>query len=518
MKPEIVYGELVSSREDFLDHAEDVAALTMPWLKPKGEQIEEQPWTSQGTSSVRNLSSGTMKLMMPAGVEWARIDLPVFVWTLLHDRAEKGDPDVTEERITQLENTLRQRTQEIHESLRQKNVRSRLGMALTRNLVEGTTVGHNTSRGMRIFPLRSLVCRRDEFGNVELIVLKQEREPLPEEMQAKGSRKSGTQFSYTLVDFINDEVWQQDPPESPGGEPVITKTDEPTDRYIVMVGELPDVDDYPVGYFYNFIRLIAAINHAEASLADAMALASWNPLGIKEGSALADDTDQITKRKTGEPVIMQEGDAFPAIQNQAKLGEWAFIGGILEHDKAELASISAKGIKDRAMSPDTSATAVIQMIDELNSQTQDLLSALEETFQRPLFQSEMSILEETTPMFDEETNELLGKHLRITVITGINALEKQRSFTQFVTVAIPFAQQIDPSVGADGIAILDRMAETMLMDVEGIYFRIKQDQPTDPNAVATGDNRLPKKNVPTRGGPQGPETQPAAPQNAQRRS
>ena len=170
------------------------------------------------------------------------------------------------------------------------------------------------------------------------------------------------------------------------------------------------------------------------------------------------------------------------------------------------------------MTPGTSATAVIQMIDELNSQTQDLLSALEETFQRPLFQSEMSILEETSPMFDEETNELLGKHLKITVITGINALEKQRTFTQFVTVAIPFAQQIDPSVGADGIAILDRMAETMLMDVEGIYFRIEKDPATDPNAVPTGDNGIPKQNVLTRGGPQGPQTQPAAPQNAQRRS
>ncbi len=518
MKPEIVYNELISGRDTYLDYAEDVAQLTMPWLKPKGEKIEEQPWTSQGTSSVRNLSSQTLKLMMPAGVQWARIDLPVFVWSLLHERAEKGDSSVTEENITRLENTLRQRTQEIHESLKQKNVRSRLGMALTRNLVEGTTVGHNTSRGMRIFPLRSLVCRRDEFGNVELIVLKQERQPLPEEMQTEGSRKSGTQFSYTLVDFVKDEVWQQDPPASPGGEPVIAKTKEPTDRYIVIVGELPDVDDYPVGYFYNFIRLIASINHAEASLADAMALASWNPLGIKEGSALADDTDQITKRKTGEPVIMQEGDAFPAIQNQAKLGEWSFIGAILEHDKAELAAIAAKGIKDRAMSPNTSATAVIQMIDELNSQTQDLLSALEETFQRPLFQSEMSILEQTTPMFDDETNELLGKHIKITVVTGINALEKQRTFTQFVTVAIPFAQQIDPSVGADGIAILDRMAETMLMDVEGIYFRIKQDPPDPTKPVATGDKGIPKQNVPTRGGPQGPQTQPASAQNIARRS
>jgi len=512
MKPKIVYDELVTDREDYINYAVDVATLTMPWLKPDGENIEEQPWTSQGTSAVRNLSSATTKLMFPAGVEWARIDLPVHTWTQLEELAEDESSKVTHKQIEDLHATLKKRTGEVHAALKQKNIRSRLGMALTRNLVEGTTVAHNTARGMRIFPLRSLVVRRDEFGEVELIVLKQEREPLPEEMQTEGSRETGTQTSYTLVDFTEGNVWQQDPVE--GGEDTIEKTEEPTDRYIVMVGELPDVDNYPVGYFYNFIRLIASINHAEASLADAMALASWNPLGIREGSALADDTNQITSKKTGQPVVMQEGDAFPAVVNQNKLGEWGFIGGILEHDKAELAAISAKGIKDRAMSPGTSATAVIQMIDELNSQTQDLLSAMEETLQRPLFRSQMSLLEETSPMFDEETNRILGHQLKITVITGINALEKQRTFTQFVTVAIPFAQSIDPSVRADGIAILDRMAETMLMDVEGIYFRAEPD-PAVPTSgtVPPASNGLPQKNTLTRGGPQGPETQPAAPQN-----
>ena len=511
MKPEIVYNELVPDRSDYLEYAEDVAELTMPWLKPKGEDIEQSPWTSQGTSSVRNLSSATTKLMFPTGVEWARVHLPQHAGNTLNEKAADPNEKVTPEQIEALKDALSERTQQVHKSLKKKNVRSRLAMALTRNLVEGTTVAHNTVRGMRVFPLRSLVVRRDEFGEVEVIVLKQEREPLPEEMQSKGSRKSGIQCSYTLVDFTTGEVWQQEPPAKAGGEPVVTMTEEPPARYMCIVGELPDVDNYPPGYFYNFIRLIAAINHAEASLADAMSLASWNPLGIREGSALADDTDQITTRKTGEPVIMQEGDAFPAVQNQQKLGEWAFIGGILEHDKAELAAISAKGIKDRGMSPDTSATAVIQMIDELNSQTQDLLSALEETLQRPLFKSEMSLLEEATPMFDKETTELLGPLLEVSVITGINALEKQRSFMTFVTTAIPFAQEIDPSVGADGIKILDRMAETMLMDVEGLYFRIEQ--PAS-GTVTPGGSGQPQQNKMTRGGPQGPQTQPAAPQNA----
>ncbi len=63
----------------------------------------------------------------------------------------------------------------------------------------------------------------------------------------------------------------------------------------------------------------------------------------------------------------------------------------------------------------------------------------------------------------------------------------------------------------DGIAILDRMSETMLMDLEGIYFRRKQ----DPVAAATpGTNgQTPQRNTFTAGGPQGPETQPAAAQN-----
>lgn len=513
-QPSRIYDELVSDRDDFIDKAVDVAELTMPWLKPAGSDIEEQPWTSQGTSSVRNLSSTSMKIMMPSGVQWGRLDFPIFVWDELEVMAtDETNEKVTVATIEALKRTLKARSQEIILSLGQKNVRSRLGMAVTRNLVEGSTAVHNTVDGVRIFPLRSFVCRRDQFGDVEFLVLKHVTRVAPEDIKKKGDA-AGHRLQYTFIDFVKDEVWFQDGNDD---DAPVTKMDEPSDRYMVIVSELPDVDNYPVGYFYNFIRLIASINHAESGLADAMSLASWNPLGIREGSALATDTDQITTKKTGDAVIMQEGDAFPAIVNQMKLGEWAFVGQVLEQDKAELAAISAKGIKDRALPGATSATAVIQMIDELSSQSADLLGAYEESFQRPLFASEHSILEEHAPMFDDETQALLGKFLKVTVITGINALEKQRSFALFITQDLPLVMQLDPTVAVDGIAILDRRQESLLMDLDGIYFRREQQAPVAGGAEA-GDNAQFKKNRMTRGGPQGPQTQPASAQNQQARS
>jgi hypothetical protein len=468
-QPKKIYEFLQPERERFLSFAEDSAELTLPWMSTRGDTLpssEKRPWTSEGTSGVRSLSSQTLKIIFPPGVTWGRLGFPPYVWDMIEKAAaDPKNKKVTPHHVRFLKDSLDIRTTDVINGLTQKNTRSRMATALLRNLIEGSTALNNTEDGLRIYPLRSHAVRRNEFGEVELLALHERIQA--DLMATDDARRFGKKTDiWTAVDYLRGEVWRQ---VGDRGGPHLVEN-ESVDQYFVFVSEIPDIENYPSSYTYNYLRLIAQIDHEEASLAEAMADAAWSPVGIREGSVLAEDPNKVMERKTGQPLVHQEGDIFWP-DKKGKLNDWAFVAGMKQDDKAELAAIFAKGIKDRPISPDTSATAVIQMIDELNTQTQDLLSAYEETLQRPLFKSEMAIQERRSPLFGE-LDTALRQMLRITVTTGVNALEKQRTLMRFAIQFLPAVRAMDERLRVNGVELADRMAEGMLIETEGIYEEI----------------------------------------------
>lgn len=460
-KPSMIYDELSPERAETLDFAEQTAKLTLPTLAPKGDRIYERPWTSKGTAAVRALASATLKIMMPPGVLWGRVDLPPEAWRELRraEQAQETDPGL----VQSLRDRIDGRTMDMMHSIKQKNTRSRGASLLLRNLVEGNNAVQNTPMGMRVYPLRSMVCRRNEFSEVDLLLLHETLPADPVAAQTKEELKREIHI-YTLIDYERDEVWQQVDKE------VMKLDEEDPIHYWVVVPERPDIGNYAIPYAYNYLRLIASIDHAESSLAEAMAYCSWNPVGIREGSLLSQDPNQLMKRESSDPLVMQETDIiWPDKAN--KIGEWGFVAGMRSDDADELAQVFAMGIKDRAISADTSATAVLEIVDELNTQTQDLLSSLEDTFQRPLLRSENRIQEAISPLFAPDSKEqgVLGQLLRIVVTSGVNAIEKQRTMGRMITQVMPAVQALDQRVIFHGEELLDRLGEGMLIETEGLY-------------------------------------------------
>lgn len=512
-KPELIFQETGRERSQFLDYAEETAHLTLPTVAPKGTKTQQRPWTSRGTSAVRGLASATLKILLPPGVAWGRVDLPPEAWRELDNRAAEDLDGGNEELVKQIQSLkarFRARTMDMLFSLRQKNVRSRAAAAILRNLIEGNTLLNNTPEGMRVFPLRSFVCRRNEFGEPDQAVIHQRITPSLMEMAEKRDFDKGMDV-YTLIDWESDEIWTQTKGEAAqrddGDDPV---------HYFIMTPERPDVGNYAVGYAYNYVRLIAQIDHAESSLAEAMAYASWNPVGIREGSVLSENPNAATERESGMPLIMQDGDLiFP--DKDGKLSDWGFVQAMRNDDAEELAGVFALGIKDRAAVAEGSATAVLEIVDELNSQTQDLLSNYEDSFQRPLLRSENRILDTVDPLFTDEDEQLLAKLLRIVVTTGVNALEKQRTMARFAMQIVPAVMAWDQRVQGEGIETLDRVGEGMLIETEGLYrLRTPEEmqqlfpqQPTQNGATATVGPR--EETILTPGGPQPPQPVQGAP-------
>ncbi len=500
-QPKAIYGYLTGHRSMFIDYAEDAAKMTLPQLSPRGTRIEERPYTSEGTSAVRSLGSATMKITMPPGVQWAKLDLPTWAWNALISLAQEGK--VPAEKIIELKNRLDQRTQDIMRSLEQKNTRSRLAAAMLRNLVEGSTAINVTPLGLRIFPLRSHAVQRDEFGAVKLLACMEVADM--DLARANDKTFSDTTNIWTLIDFERNEIWRQ-VGDDEGTIPFQVEGEDAV-QWIVFVSEIPDVDHYPTSFVWNYLRLIKQLDHEEQSLGEAMADAAWTPVGIREGSTLSDDPNQVLNTKTGEPIIMQEGDIFYP-DKKSKLNDWAFVATMRQADKEELAALFAKGIKDRPIGNDTSATAVIQMIDELNSQTQDLLSAYEDTLQRPLIMAENSILEARDPLFAEEES-VLKSLLKVTVTTGVNALDKQRQLMRFAVQVLPQLQAMDQTFQVHAVEIADRFSDSLLLNTEGMYSQMQLPEGAGgaggPAGLTPGAGLPREETIMTRGGPQPPQ-------------
>lgn len=492
-----------TQRDRYLDNAEAVAKLTFPQLAPKGNIITERPFTSAGTQAIKSLQSFMMKIMFPPGVRWGEYDLPATTWTLI---AREVGPQVVEQMMERLE----ARSTDALMSLKKKRSRSRLSSAIQRNLVEGSTGIFNTHDQIRVYPLRAHVVER-ESGEVRLAIFMDEITPSPLDVTDPNVRDSRKQLIYTMVDYERMEVWRQT-----DAEPPVRVQQESPDQWFVFSAEVPDVDDYAVGYAYNFLRLISQINHAEASLAEAMADAAFNPLGIKTGSPLSFNLDQIRNRRSGDPLVHQEGDIF-RVPIGAKLADWQFVVGMRNDDKQELAEVFAQGIKDRPISKDTSATAVLEIIDEINTQASDVLTGYAETLQAPLLKSEMAILEMVEPVFPDipvKAADLVDS----IVTTGISAIERQRSVQRFVGV-LGGLKQLDESFIVHSKPIADELAKGMMLETEGFYSQADEEDDggvdamlaarAGPGASANGTRQ---ETVMTAGGPQPPQGAPPRPQ------
>lgn len=495
-----IYGSRTHKRDRFLDAADRLSKLTLPTLFPKGDMGGDQepfePYTHRGTQAIRSLASQMIKIQMPNGVQWGRVDLPPQQWGVLRNTKPESEASV--------QKAMQEWSDHALTSLSQKRARSRAAAAIRRNLVEGNTLLVNSKEDIRIFPLRSFVCSRDA-GELRWLILQETIEPDPFAGEAKKNMERYTLVRYPVSDRqtgkITEDggVWQQI------DDGHMSEADYDYRQYIVIVPEIPEFDDYAYGYAYHYLRLISQLDHIERSLGEAIFIAAYNRPGIREGSTAALNYSKFVKGKSGEPWIGHEDDFF-WITSDTKIGEWSFIASIESILKDELASTFAMGIKDRPVGSDTSATEILQIVDELNTQTADLLTAMEETFQKPLFESEVVLLERDGGSLIPEGLSNIG---RVVVTTGTSELARQQSLMRFSTQFLPAMQALDPMrLKINSGAIIQAFEDSMPFDTTAFYEWTPEPPPemqAAMDAQVAADEMERTETVMTAGGPQPPQ-------------
>lgn len=510
-----IYESQTSARSDFLDEAERVAKLTIPSLRPKGDDITEMPYTHVGTQAVRSLASYLVKLMLPAGVRWAALTIPPERMRAFRASVESsgGDPDAAEDVI---QRRLEGRTIDIHKSLALKLSRARAAPAVRRNLVEGSTLGVNTPYGLYFYPLRSFVVDRDA-GQLRAAILKEiSREEL-QPVEGRGKSKEDDRATYTLVRYPwqnqrtgmrrdDGEVWRQ----KVGAKTASKVKDEHWRQYFVVVSEIPDCDPYPSSYTHAFVRLLNQINHMSESLGEAASAAAFNKPIIRPGSTAAENYGAFVDQPVGQPWIGETED-FSWVTAGIKIGDWAFVVQLLTMFAGDVGNAFALGIKDRPRATDAAATTILQMIDELNTQTEDLHTAYEETFQVKLFESEFALHEMADPLFDGIADDALS-FVDVSVSTGTSVLAKQQALLRFVGQFLPIIQERDRRLEINAGPVVEAYTEALPFPTNDFYTWRQQDpaafNPQDPAAQAqakAASDGPRSETVMTPSGPQPPQ-------------
>lgn len=523
-----IYSRMTQKREDFLTYAHDTAMLCDPSLSPKGDKIRARPQAIVGIQAVRSLASSLQKSMFAAGVKPFKLDLSPEVWNKLKAIGKVGGTDMTADQF--IRSRLEKREDDCMKSLELKTSRSRFAKVIRRNLIEGTNAFINYPDAIRAYPLRCLVVER-ESGVVRLLILELVMDVDPLDQDVAADKKDEKITRYILVNFEKMEVWQQDvPKDQEGDRPKATQIDQPkrtettegpqfdwtgvltANQFIVPVNEIPDIDgdDYAPGYAYNFLNGFSFINHGEMSLSEAMAAAAWNRPRVKPGSPVSENLRAFFEGRSGEPWLGDEGDV-EWLSAAQKIGDWAFVVQLLQRKELGLAAAFAMGLKDRLVSSEMTATEVLQIIDELNTQTHDLVGTLEETLLMPLIRSELELLERFDPLgqgLAPEAQELI----RPVITTGTSAIEKQRWTERFITLILPSIQKMDSTLRVNGEAIAKYQATTGRNEAVLSFFRTASPQELLLEAqMQSGAMTAPPANQPrtdtvlTNGGPQPPQ-------------
>jgi len=87
--------------------------------------------------------------------------------------------------------------------------------------------------------------------------------------------------------------------------------------------------------------------------------------------------------------------------------------------------------------------------------------------------------------------------IQVLITTGQNALQREASFTRMIQTAA-VVQPMDPTMGVDGVAVMQEAGAAQQFQTKGFFFRRQPDQPP----AGVGDSATLPEDTGTAGGPQ----------------
>lgn len=482
-------------RQEFLDAADELAQLSLTSLRPRGDRIDAQPYSALPAQAVRGLAAQVTHTLFPGQVDWYDYVLSAEIT----DRLEEigGEEEVaTRSEINRL---LGLRQEKVKAFVAARQIEAKVSSIMRRIIVEGNVGVQVLKDRLRVHPLRTIVAKRHN-GELSFWVIKEEMRTTGVD-EAHQSATDNKVYLYTLVDKLNKQVWQQVGED--GSNPAVNmagKDGGDVRQYILPVAEIPDIDDYAYGFAWHFKGLFNEVDNLSASLGEASANAAWSVLLV---SALANVTPKEIKQqwRSGAAVVGNQ-EHFKWLTSGVKLSDWGFVGAILNDLRSDIRRIFL--MDDGELVKDVTATAVLRRAEKIESQTSDLMTALEATMQRPLVEA----VEVAMGLEPIEVAGIDGP-VQVAITTGSSAIQQDvRSMRALQKIEI--VKKIDPNMAVDGVAALEEISRGDGFNYAKVVNRF--DQPIEP-----GQNGQPPPGAPvpgptaqqTPGGPQ-PQLEPPA--------
>lgn len=483
-----------TGHREFLDGAQEVADISLPALRPNGEAITTQPYSSLPGKAVRGLASRLTRTLFPATTEWYD-----YVLTAEIDSAiGQLEGEVEIEVRAQVKDLFAQRRSLVTKFIAHRKVKAKITSLIRRLLVEGQVGMQVLKDRVRTFPLRSIVVKRHS-GDLLYWIIKEAR--LQTARDLDNEELGPDSFVYTMVDVFNKEVTQQVNDGTP--EDMSGNDGGDVRQYLLPVGEFPENEDYVYGFAWHFKGLLNEIDNLAASLGEATANASWAVLLV---AAIAGVTPEEIRNqwRTGH-VVIANIEHFNWLTSGVKLSDWQFIGAVLNDLRKDLREIFLD--EEPQLTPDVTATAVLRRIERIDAQTADLLVALETTLQHPLVvATEVAIGLEPIQLASGDDP------IQIEITTGTSALQQDmRSMRALQKLGL--AKELDPNLGIDGGKLLEEIGRGDGFNYKRVIARVDQRQLVlqngQPGEGANPVGALPGTSRSTEGGPQ-PTLEPGA--------
>lgn len=426
-------SQSISDREKFLNRAEDVAKLTIPTIEPRGRILADVAYGHDGAQAIRGFSSTVRKALMPPNRTWFRLQLTTQIkdGVIEQLKASGAGAEVLKNVDALIREQMLKGERAINSYLHRRKVKARIARAITRNIIEGFNVIRVLKDQINVIPLRLLAAFR-QHGDLRFYLIKEEALL---DVGDYDDRKGKADLIYTLVDPVNQEVWQS--ANDGEGELIDPEIDGGDYRqYVAFNSDMPDTENYPDSFAYNFLPLFNEIDALVMDLGEAAANAAWAVLGISPGSSIS--PTEVAEWKSGSAHKFDPNE-LGWLKSDTKLADFGIINNRLEALKAELRRIFASGIRDRAPG-DPTATQILQEVEEIDEQSADLLVNYDETLLGPLATA-IAVVEGINMVEIPG----VGSAVEAIITTGNSALQRQVAIMRMLQ-AMGIIQNLDQTL------------------------------------------------------------------------
>ena len=330
------YQSLAKERQNYVNRAEDIASLTIPYLYPpntgSASSALPDPYQSIGSRGVNNLASKFLLVTLPSQRG--------FFQYRLTPNTEKMIEALAPDEKDDFERSLVQHERDVLRQVDDAELRPVMFMCFKHLLVSGNVLLHLPNKGpARYFPLTHYVCRRDpRTGSPLEIIVKEEAEfsTLSGELQALLLSAVNTESNQPPYDDSNSSVciytyicrkygkstkedakfkwqtWQEiDGIKLPGSEST-SPGDDP--HYFPLRMIRVSGEDYGRGYVEEYAGDLSVCEDLSEALVEGSLIAAQTKFGVRPNAMTS--PKELEKIRNGGFFDGEEGDLWTLKTNK----------------------------------------------------------------------------------------------------------------------------------------------------------------------------------------------------------